>query len=106
MAATQEYVTTRLFPTEQEVSNLKTTVEELRALLQSRDADWQNAERRIEEVYRIVEELEKERKSEGPSAKSSSPFDEGTDRDAGKPNSLLRNPAFRQVDCYTGEHKR
>ena len=104
MAATQEFVASRLFPTEQEVAILKTSVTELRESLealrvqvQSRDADWASAEKRIEEVNKIVEQFEADRPG--------NPFDKPDDAYPRKANELLRNPAFRQLFCYTGEHK-
>ena len=50
MAATQEFVNTRMFPIEQQIASLKETVEALQLQLTSRDADLLAAEKRWEEI--------------------------------------------------------
>ena len=64
MAATVEYVQSRLIPIEQAVAELKDGIEALKVQLLSRDADLQSAERRWEEISSKFGRLEKDVRSE------------------------------------------
>ena len=104
MAATQEFVNQRVYSIEQALTSLTRSVEEMKENLEemklqvtTRDADLQNAEKRFEEIARRVGLLERDRQSDAS--------EEGGDKDAPRTNSLLRNPALRNVKCYTGDHK-
>ena len=89
--ATQEWVNTRIYPIEQ-------TVESLRVQLAARDADLQSAERRFEELAKKLESMERDRQSEGGS-------DESGERGGKRTNDgLLRNPALRNLEPYSGNH--
>ena len=53
--ATQEFVSTRLYPIERTVEDLKEKVAELQTQVAARDADLLTAERRVEEVVKMLE---------------------------------------------------
>ena len=103
-SATQSFVNERVYPIEQALTALTRSVDEMKENLEAmkiqlttRDADLQSAEKRFEEIARQVGLLEKDRLSDAS--------DEGGEKDTMKTNSLLRNPALRNVKCYTGDHK-
>ena len=62
MAATQDYVQSRVTPLEMSIQSLTARIDELTNKLASRDADVENAERRFEEVSKTVEKFGQELK--------------------------------------------
>ena len=88
----------RLIPIEQAVAELKDGIEALKVQLLSRDADLQSAERRFEEISSKFGKLEKDVRSE-----TSDDTGEKTSRNL---SSILRNPGWKTVGPYSGDHRK
>ena len=104
-AATVEFVNTRLFPIEQSVTGvtsglakLEEVVEEFKLQLMTRDADLQAAERRFEENSAKFDKLERDIRSEVS--------EETGEKTWRSPGNILRNPALRNVEPYSGDHRK
>ena len=60
MAASQEFVNSRLYPIEQSVNVLQESLDEIKNRQMSRDADLASAEKRFEEIAKTVEEMKQQ----------------------------------------------
>ena len=106
MAATQEFVNSRVYPIEQSVTKLgeslaelKESMDALKFELVSRDGDWAGTKARVDEIGIQIEKIESEFQSG-----SSVGISNGTN--GASSQSILRHPGFRNLECYSGDHKR
>ena len=99
MAATVDFVQSRLIPIEQAVAELKDGIEALKVQLLSRDAGLQSAERRWEEISSKFGKLEKDVRSEVSD-------DNGEKTSKNNLSNILRNPGWKTVDPYSGGHRK
>ena len=104
--ATQAYVNERVFPIERAVDSLtkelneaKQSVEDLKIQVVTRDADLQRAEQRFEELANRMKELEKDQYRAGSEDSA-----EHGGRTHKTSTSLMRHPALRNLEPYTGNH--
>ena len=77
-------------------------MEQMTTKIETRDADWAMLEKRLEEVAQTVKDLETQLRK----------IADGTTEDgsgSGQKSShgnVMRNPALRNLDSYTGDHKK
>ena len=105
MSVTADSLNARVYPIEQTVNSLARDLEEVKNLLESfkiqatvREADMQRAEQRVEEVAKKMETLE-------IGGRGSDHSGDSEEKPSGS-FGILRNPALRNVDAYTGDHRK
>ena len=100
MAATQEYVQSRILPVEQAVQKLTEKIDEMSTKLLSRDADVESAEKRFEEISQTVQRVKQELKELAEGVPERSGAGGGS-----RPDELMKSPALRTVSPYGGDHR-
>ena len=88
--ATQDYVAQRLLPIESRVRELGVELERATDDLLSKDAAIRSLEERLDVTEKELKQVREAQQAGGPDEKKS--------------RSVTNNPAFRNLDCYTGDH--